>query len=374
MDTINETLREEKVVDYLQLFIGAVIFVLIFSASTSPLYPNYFGGDSAVFRVIGKYWCSGIIPYINLFDHKGPFIHFVNMLGEWTHCLWGIQVVFLFITLLGIWKITKHYSAMSSNTRKSVTFLTLLYFIIFYSEGNMTEEYCLPFLTWSIAAQIEWLKTGAKEHNKNNAFLYGITFSVCLLTRVTNVVVCATGILVIIVVLICRGLWKNLINNFVAGIIGTLVVMLPFCVYFSAKGCFYDMLYGTIIYNFEYATAETSRFFADMTIESLLIGGVTYFIFIAMFLLGLYKVMHGKLDGAYMLLMTVATCYVCVFGHSYVHYAMIALPMFPILFGELYQIVRECWAKRIALLIIAAYTIIALGWNGHLFWENIAKP
>ena len=56
------------------LFIISALFVLIMSYSTSPLYPYYFGGDSAQFQTIGKGWSKGMIPYKDMFDHKGPII------------------------------------------------------------------------------------------------------------------------------------------------------------------------------------------------------------------------------------------------------------------------------------------------------------
>ena len=101
------------------LFIISVLFVLIMSYSTSPLYPYYFGGDSAQFQTIGKGWSMGMIPYKNMFDHKGPIIFFVDMLGFLlTGTSFGImllQIIFMFFTLFSLC---------------SIGFLTLLFFEI----------------------------------------------------------------------------------------------------------------------------------------------------------------------------------------------------------------------------------------------------
>lgn len=48
-----------------------------FSFSTSWLYPYYFGGASAQFLTMGKAWYLGKLPYVDMFDHKGPFIFIV---------------------------------------------------------------------------------------------------------------------------------------------------------------------------------------------------------------------------------------------------------------------------------------------------------
>lgn len=43
----------------LVLSILGILFVFFFSYSTSPLYPDYYGGDSAQFLTIGKEWMLG---------------------------------------------------------------------------------------------------------------------------------------------------------------------------------------------------------------------------------------------------------------------------------------------------------------------------
>lgn len=49
----------------------------VFSFSTSWLYSYYFGGDSAQLLTMGKAWYLGKLPYVDMFDHKGPFIFIV---------------------------------------------------------------------------------------------------------------------------------------------------------------------------------------------------------------------------------------------------------------------------------------------------------
>ena len=48
----------------------------VFSFSTSWLYSYYFGGDSAQLLTIGKAWYLGKLTYVDMFDHKGPFIFY----------------------------------------------------------------------------------------------------------------------------------------------------------------------------------------------------------------------------------------------------------------------------------------------------------
>ena len=137
-----------------------ILFVLICSYSTSPLFAAYYRGDSAQFLTIGKAWALGKIPYKELFDHKGPIIYFIDMLGfkiagtKSGVCVF--QILFMLITVNALYNIGK---LSSENPLYSVftTGIALIFLKLNYSEGNSVEEYCLPFITVSSYYQLRFL-------------------------------------------------------------------------------------------------------------------------------------------------------------------------------------------------------------------------
>lgn len=88
----------------------AITYIFFLSCSTSVLYPYYYGSDSAQFQTIGKAWAMGKIPYRDMFDHKGSYIFFVNMLGyKLTGNSSGVmllQMCNMFVFLIGVYKIS----------------------------------------------------------------------------------------------------------------------------------------------------------------------------------------------------------------------------------------------------------------------------
>ena len=66
--------------------------------------------DSDVFFVIGRALRSGLIPYRDMFDHKGPLIYFIDAVGDF---LWGfrgigiIEILFWISFLLILCRIQK---------------------------------------------------------------------------------------------------------------------------------------------------------------------------------------------------------------------------------------------------------------------------
>ena len=131
-------------------------FLLRFSYSTSFLWPGYCGYDSAIFQTIGKYWAQGSVPYRDLFDHKGPLIFFIDMLGYWLHGRAGIlvpQTVSLAATLFFLYKLGRVYLPRPGAVLAAG--VALVYLARTFDEGNMTEEYALPFIAASL-----WLAAG----------------------------------------------------------------------------------------------------------------------------------------------------------------------------------------------------------------------
>lgn len=254
------------------LLFVATVFVYVFSYSTSPLYPYYYGGDTAQFLTIGKAWYFGKIPYIDMFDHKGPFIFWIDMLGFLIgkgekYGIAILQVIFMFFSVWAFYKISQ---LLYKNRIYGcvVVIITLIAMKLNYIDGNTVEEYCIPFISWSIYGIILYCKNAdKKQHSPKWAFLYGLTFGICFLTRITNFIPVCMGIFFVILQLIYRKQYGNLLQNFVAGIIGALVIVLPFLIYFYTKNALYDCIYGTLLYNFEYANERKSWIYSASAID-----------------------------------------------------------------------------------------------------------
>ena len=66
---------------YLIIFLLSVSTMLLFSSTTSPLYPNNYGVDSAFFRFVGLMICKGKTLYSEIWDNKGPVLFFLQAVG-----------------------------------------------------------------------------------------------------------------------------------------------------------------------------------------------------------------------------------------------------------------------------------------------------
>ena len=249
----------EKVFKGLLFLLSALAGVALFTESTSPLFSGW-GYDSAMFQTIGKYWAEGYLPYVDLYDHKGPMIFFINALGYGLGGRNGVYIIQVLSIALSE-AIACRLLADRLSRGKSLALALLLPFVLAanWQEGNTTEEYILPLLFGSYFLMARWcggLEEGRFAHRAGAAFVYGLCFGFALMTRVTNALGVCLGVAFITVLLAVKGEWKNLLANAGAFLLGAAVPVLPFCVYFAAHGALYDMWYGTLLYNLDYLSSS----------------------------------------------------------------------------------------------------------------------
>ncbi len=321
----------------------STLFVLIFSFSTSPLYPDYYGGDSAQFLTIGQNWAEGRIPYRDLFDHKGPVIFFVDALGfllggKSMICI--IQIICLTVSLLFLYQTLK---LITDN--KIYLVLGMLACIILltrcYEDGNHVQEYCLPFLTATTYFITRFFYNKQTQHNYKLALLYGVTVGVCLMTQATNAVAVGAGILAIMFLLIKNKEFKNLWQNLLAGLIGIAIIFIPFAVYFAANNAFGDFIFATFIYNAEYA-GRVGTWLSNTTPEYLISFSFTYlgyWCLIPTIILAFYR---KKCSYAISLIIAfVLETYLFFSTQSYPHYAIIVLPQIALFLNEAFLLKHQ---------------------------------
>lgn len=237
-----------------------ILALLLLSSFTSPLYPHYYGYDSALFSLLGKGILQGKLLYADLFDHKGPLIFFINALG---HLLGGYAGIFTLQIFFGLISLTfLYYSAKMLEFSQKTTLEYTLYFVFTYivffytfEHGNLTEEYSQPFICAALYLFIKYAANcaGSQDscsHPPIYAFFYGIILAVLAFLRLNNAISVCAGIFTIFLFLLYKKKYRNLMHNIIAGFAGLSMVSIPICFYFWNRSALYDMIYATFLYNF----------------------------------------------------------------------------------------------------------------------------
>lgn len=322
------------------LFAAYAVFILgMFVAAryTSPLYFNNYGGDSAIFMMMGKSMTAGKVLYVDIFDHKGPVLFFIEALG---YLLGGKIAIFIIECILGIVTITSLYytckliySKKNSFNLFSVSAVLLSGFAVFFytfTGGNLSEEYSLPFITVSLYFMTKYaLNTeNSSEHPVWYAFLYGIAIAAVFFIRLNNAVTICAGVLVIFLYLLYKKQFKNLLLNLLFGFLGVAVVTLPIVIYFAYKGALYDMIYATFLYNFKYTNASGSVSIFDRLPEYAVLYLpmiISFVLFLCNFIKNKFRLQLIDWIVAVSLLVNTASL---ILANQYAHYFTVFVPLY----------------------------------------------
>lgn len=237
-------------------FLGSLAFLLVFSWSTSPLYLTY-GGDSPFFQIIGLGITQGKVPYVDLFDHKGPVPFFYDALGYSLglgRCgIFILQVVSLTVTVC----LMRRIALLFTNSSRKATVAVALTFIplaVFITEGNQVEEWQLPFIALNLFLVCRYLLSDRKTHPLWQSLIYGLCFGTVLLNRPNDGVMWVGSLFFGLLLLwTVRGEYRRLLPNIGTFIAGFAVSSVPFLAYFAVRNALPDLWYGMIVHNVRYA-------------------------------------------------------------------------------------------------------------------------
>lgn len=255
---------------FLLIFLTGVM--LLFSSTTSPLYPNSYGVDSAFNRFMGLMVRRGKTLYSEIWDNKGPVLFFIQALGtlKGTH---NAEVTLTFLMQIGailfsVLMLTQAGVQASSAGKNlgSLAFPVLCGTAVLakvMEGGNLSEEWSLPMISCSLYLLVKYAANVKEDpiHPRRYAFVHGICFALIAFIRVNNAVSICAGLLAIALYLAYRKKWRNLWENILFGLLGAAVVTVPVMLYFLSKGALGDMLYGVFLYNLKYAAQRSHKTF-----------------------------------------------------------------------------------------------------------------
>jgi len=246
---------ENALLRWALLGLASLVFMLLASPYTTPLN-RYYGYDSSVFLSFGKAMTHGKLPYLDLYDNKGPMIFCINALGYLLggrNGVFALQVVFMTVTFALLYRLGRFYGSVGA-AWATVAVGAFLYCGT-VGEGDMTEEWSLSFSLLPLVLGLGFLRSGRpiKEHPWLCSLIYGLCLGVQLLLRVTNAAVIAGLLLAFAVLLIKEKSYGALAKNVLMVLLGAGAVIAPFVVYFRAIGAYDYFIYASLLHNFRYA-------------------------------------------------------------------------------------------------------------------------
>ncbi len=311
-------------------------FLAVFSFYTSPFTTCDNGADSAFFCLVGRGMTKGYLPYRDFFDMKGPFLFFIEYLGQLlSYGRWGIfllQCLNLFLSLAIACRIFALYG-VSGRRMQLALLLPLLYVASFTFEGgNLTEEFslvplllCLLFCLRFFACCEEPARFWRDRMFLAVGALFGFCFGLLLMIRVTNAsLICAMAVTVL-AALILAGKLRQLILCAGMFLAGLMVSVAPALLFFRAKGLLKEMLEAVFVLGFRYSGEKT---FAQHVVQ-MINGDRRQQILLVLIPCAIVFLLHWRSwrERLFVFLGSVFSFYVISAGNNYSHYYTLTIPL-----------------------------------------------
>ncbi|MBQ9664091.1 MAG: hypothetical protein IJV40_13160 [Oscillospiraceae bacterium] len=213
--------------------------------------------DSSVFLYIGKQMHAGKIPYVDLFDHKGPALYVIQYLGYliWPGSaaggVWILETVSYAVTA---WLMLKTAAIAEEDYRSK--YLALIMVLIacgfkMYSGGNFTEEHALPWIALSAYIFFLYFKTG--KYTRFQIIALGFSCMVVLLLQGNLITVWVAFIPVILFLLIREKRYLEVGRCILDFTVGMFAAFLPVLIWALHDHFLKAMWEVYILFNFEYS-------------------------------------------------------------------------------------------------------------------------
>ncbi|REJ08936.1 hypothetical protein DY023_00110 [Microbacterium bovistercoris] len=337
----------------------ALVFLVLMSSSTS-FFHTVYGGDAAIFRVIGSALQNGQELYVDVWDHKGPTLFFIEWLGQAIHegraGLFVLQAVGLTVSLALLISICRRFTSWLGIA--GILSLVLVILTYTFEGGNLSEEFSLPFILFVLYGAVRALDEDAPRGLRDMLMFaaMGAAFSFVFFIRANNAIPIAGIFAGLLIQLILRH--GAVLKRFGVAIGGFLLMSGVIIGWFAVRGTLEDMLNATFWFNLLYVEDASIRPKVPAYIGTVIFACV---LTAAGVIAQLLRTGGRRSVWAVGLCLGAGSCYaVLAPTTSYAHYLTLIIPMIAfgavMLLGALKGRVRN----SVALMMIVVSAVVAI--------------
>ena len=331
-------------------FITISILFLIIGTKSSPLYKINDWYDAECFFTMGKSMIKGVVPYLNLFEQKGPLLFFIygiaSLLSENSFLgVFILEIISYTIFLYYIDKIISIYV----NEKYSYILLPILSLLILssrsFTHGGSCEEFCFPMIAIITYYLIKYLKS--KQITNKQVLMIGIISGFIFWMKYTLLGFTIGFCLIFTIEELKNKNIKNLLIKIGYFLLGIIITSIPWLIYFGIhKNGLKSLIDIYFLFNMTHYADDLTwlqkLFNCFNTIKGVLIKYYQYIILIFVPILLSVKTkifFKKKKDNYYLLLAILLELFFLFIGGTNFRYY--SLPMQPFMIFGLILIVFE---------------------------------
>lgn len=322
------------------ILLGIFTLFALSTHSNSPWSYKVPWVDSDVFLYGGWAMHHGEKMYLDFWDHKGPYLYFIEWLGyaitnSWIG-VWFIEFIFVYISLLVGYYLNRRY--FNRFIASISVFWGYMYLIFYLGNGNYIETYTLPLIVISAMIFNNYFYKEKYQLGLKECIVLGGMFMIAFLLRPNSIAIWFVYCIGILIHTIFIKRYKNIMLYAVGFLGGIILAFFPIIVYMTWNGIWSEFYEAYIKFNFLYVANGGDR-----------IKAIVYFVFNSVngiFILAMIMLICNRKIKCYVELIcfiawyAISMIFVCMSGHTWGHYAIIMLPIYPIGIGVFIEICR----------------------------------
>lgn len=221
------------------------------------------GTDSSVFQTVAMLMSEGLMPYRDIFDHKGPLLYIVNWLAMQISYWRGLWVVEL-ITLTGtFWALYKTARIFCKNKHACLTVLLVSTPLFQYFQGgNLTEEYAMLFIALALFIFSDYFVN--KRINCFRLFLCGFSFGAVMLLRANMVSLWLVFCIAVFIETFLQHEIGKIWSFLLYFVLGAAAIMCPILIWLACNHAIIDFWYDYVVFNQIYMSDRGRTEFIDL--------------------------------------------------------------------------------------------------------------
>ena len=323
------------------LLFGVVALLSLFFCSVhSPFYRFSAYPDANTYMDVAQAMRHGLMPYRDVFDHKGLLLYLINYLAavlfpQSATGIYLISCVSLAVFLIYGYRIAR--LLLPQVPSLIATFPLILFSVgnrTFYHGGGSTEEFLLPGLMACLYYLIRLYLYSEKSDymTKRRLFLEsfgtGIFCGLMLWIKYTTLPAIAASFLLLYIFLFTKKRGAEAALSMLGVFSGVLLVSLPCLFYLWKNGLFDDMWSAYILFNYLYTGGDVAAHHTALNIKNMYTA-IPYFIISSVgliYLRGRTPIARGIGAIAAFVYMCVCALFVFAFGRYYKYYFLALAP------------------------------------------------
>ena len=231
---------------------------LMVASSSSFLYATNFWTDTNIYFTIGRGMTQGLMPYRDLFDHKGPLLFMLYALGARVSQtsfigVFLLETVSLAATLYAGWRTVCLYGKGRLTLLSIPLTAMAACCCTAFTQGGSAEEFCLPALGLGLYLALALMKNQIA-HPEAAQALFGAAAGWVFLVKYTDCGLFAGLGLCLLIGVICQEGWLSAVCAALRMLLGVVLVCLPVAGYLAVNGALGDCVNVYFIQNlFDYS-------------------------------------------------------------------------------------------------------------------------